>query len=121
VFIPWCCNPTFTTTQNNKYNYKDESLLGHRAVQSRWSRPAFHKCVLPPSHNDGGTTDLWNVGQIRDYTALCPRRLHLHTRLRENLKSHKVKLHVCIFRFIDSIQEHTKNILNRTAESIPRI
>jgi hypothetical protein len=40
--------------------------------------------------DDGGSTHLWNVGQhLLDYTAVHPRRHYkLHTRRRENLKSH---------------------------------
>jgi hypothetical protein len=42
--------------------------------------------------DDGGSTHLWNVSLIRrDYTALYPRRLYLHTRRCENLKSHGIK------------------------------
>jgi hypothetical protein len=37
------------------------------------------RCVLPPSSGhhpiDGGSTYLWNVGLLRDYTALYPRKL----------------------------------------------
>jgi hypothetical protein len=29
--------------------YEDESLLGYSAVWSRWSRPTFQRCELPPS------------------------------------------------------------------------
>jgi hypothetical protein len=39
--------------------------------------------------DDGGSEGLWNVGKLLPiYTALQPRSRHLHTRHRENIKSH---------------------------------
>jgi hypothetical protein len=70
--------------------YEDGCLLGCRAVETGASLPAFQKSLLPPSSgrfwcwrqyrplnrpDDGGSTDLWNVGKlIPVYTALQPRR-----------------------------------------------
>jgi hypothetical protein len=43
--------------------------------------------VRAMNHPDnGGSTHLWNVGLLTDYTALCPGRLLLRDRRRENLK-----------------------------------
>jgi hypothetical protein len=46
------------------------------AVSSRWSRPTFQRCVLPPELPWWGSMHLLNVGILqRDYTALYLRRL----------------------------------------------
>jgi hypothetical protein len=48
------------------------------------------RCSLtsPMTHDDGGSTHLWNVGGQLFYTAVYPRRHSAHhTRRRENLKS----------------------------------
>jgi hypothetical protein len=43
--------------------------------------------------DDGGSKDLWNVGNLLpDYTALHPEDSHLRTHRRENLKSYYVIL-----------------------------
>jgi hypothetical protein len=55
---------------------EDDSLLAYSFLQSRWSRPTFQRCVLPPSSGRSlRHTHFWNVGLLRDYTVLCPRRL----------------------------------------------
>jgi hypothetical protein len=35
--------------------YEDDSLLGYSAVYSRWSKPTFRRCVLPPSSGRWGS------------------------------------------------------------------
>jgi hypothetical protein len=62
-------------------NYKDGCLLGCSAVWTDFSLSTFQSSVLPPSSgrwwwpDDGGSTDLWNVGKlIAVYMALHPRR-----------------------------------------------
>jgi hypothetical protein len=58
------------------------------ALLFRLSRQTFQRRVLPPGHrHNGDSTYLWNVSLLQpDYMA----PYHLHTRRRENLKSHKL-------------------------------
>jgi hypothetical protein len=60
--LSWCHHTWETSIAS-----EDESLLGCSTMQS-WGRATFHP-------NDGGSTHLWNVGLLRDCTALYPRRL----------------------------------------------
>jgi hypothetical protein len=67
--------------------YEDGCLLGCSAMKTGMSLPTFQRSVLLPSSerfpargfihrpDDGGSTDLWNVGKLVPvYTALQPRR-----------------------------------------------
>jgi hypothetical protein len=53
----------------------------------------FRGALINHRLDDGGSKDLWNVGiLLPDYTALQPRRSHLRTHRRENLKSYFPRL-----------------------------
>jgi hypothetical protein len=75
-----------------------DSRLRYNATLCRWSRPTFQRCVLPPS------SARWMANITLMMEAVCPSETsgysndttrpyipegsHLHTRRRENLKSH---------------------------------
>jgi hypothetical protein len=71
-----------TERLKNKFTDEDGCLLGCCAMYSGTSLPTFKRCLLPPL---SGRCPKF----LPDYTAQQPRRQPLHTRRRENLKSHK--------------------------------
>jgi hypothetical protein len=90
----WTCRqiPTaFWNEISGSYSSKHENdtLLGFSAVLSRWSRPTFQSCVLPPPLgclHYGGSMHLWNVGLLQwACTALYPWTLSSSTFCRNTL------------------------------------
>jgi hypothetical protein len=77
--------------------YEDSCLLGYCAVLSGRSLPTFQRCLLPPSSGPTSIIALMMEAVSTSETSVnfyqATRRnieedIHLHTRRRENLKSH---------------------------------
>jgi hypothetical protein len=103
---------------------EDEILLGYSAVQSRWCRSTFQRCVLPPSSRRWWWIITLMMEAVRtseasvcfNDTTRCnvPEGFHCHTRRCGNLKSHKLFLEQKVTHFysIERIQLliHLENI-----------
>jgi hypothetical protein len=73
-------------SRGNRFVNEAQNLLGYTALYLIECRPSFQNYVLPPSSGRTSETAVDNQFRTRQY---IPENSELHTRCRENLKSHR--------------------------------